>query len=310
LDQLEKGKTDPQMLAVNAIMRKLSPYPKDNVRYVPTLDEATELLKPVTAADVKKLYEEQVGSGAGELVVIGDFDPAATLKDVDAFLKGWKSGVAYKRIDRPYLPTKGEVLAIDTPDKANAIYVTVQTMELKDSDPEYAPIAVGNFLLGEAALASRISNRVRGSGGLSYMAMSQAAAGPLDKAGGFITIAITNPKNIDKVDAMMTDEVGKFLKEGVSASELEEGKKAWLAAQKQQRANDSTLATQLATGLFVGRTMTYYADLEKQVEKLEPGDVKKAFDKHVDPAKAVVIKAGDLKKKDEPEEKKEDKKDK
>ena len=186
----------------------------------------------------------------------------------------------------------------------------MQTIELKDSDPEYAPLAVGNYLLGEAPLASRISNRVRGSGGLSYMAMSQAMAGAVDKAGGFVTIAITNPKNLDKVDAMMTDEVGKFLKEGVSASELEEGKKAWLAAQKQQRANDGTLATQLANGLFVGRTMTYYADLEKQVDKLEPADVKKAFDKHIDPKKMVTIKAGDLKKKDVPEEKKEEKKEK
>lgn len=310
LDGLEKGKTEPQMLAVNALQRKLSPYPKDDVRYVPTLDEATERLKAVTAADVKKLYEGQMGASAGELVVVGDFDPTATLEQVNAFLKGWKSPVAYKRIDRPFLPTKAEVIAIDTPDKANALYVSVQTIELKDSDPEYAGLAVGNYLLGEAPLASRISNRVRGSGGLSYMAMSQAAAGPLDKSGGFVTIAITNPKNLDKVDAMMTDEVGKFLKEGVSASELEEGKKAWLKAKQQERASDGTLATQLATGLFVGRTMTYYSDLEKQVEKLEPADVKKAFDKLIDPKKMVTIKAGDLKKKDEPEEKKEEKKDK
>jgi zinc protease len=308
LDALEKGKTDPQLLAVNALMRKLSPYPKEDVRYMPTVDEAIERVKAVTAADVKKLYEEQLGASAGELVVVGDFDPAATLEQVNAFLKGWKSAVAYKRIERPYLPTKGEVLTIDTPDKENAFYVTVQTMELKDSDPEYAPLAVGNYLLGEAPLASRISNRVRGSGGLSYMAMSQAAAGPLDKSGGFITIAITNPKNLDKVDAMMTDEVGKFIKEGVSASELEDGKKAWLKAKQQERASDGTLAAQLATGLFVGRTMTYYADLERQVEGLEPGDVKKAFDKLIDPKRMVVIKAGDLKKKDAAEEKKDDKK--
>jgi zinc protease len=310
LDEIEKGKAEPQMLAVTALMRKLSPYPKDDVRYIPTLEEAAERVKAVTVADVKKLYDGQMAATAGELVVVGDFDPDATLKQVEPFLKGWKSPVAYKRIDRPYLPSKAEVLSIDTPDKANAFHITVQTMELKDSDPEFASVAVGNYLLGEAPLASRISNRVRGSGGLSYMAMSQAMASPVDKAGGFMTIAITNPKNLDKVDAMMSDEVGKFLKEGVSASELEEGKKAWLKTKQQERADDGTLAGQLATGLFVGRTMTYYADLEKQVERLEPGDIKKAFDKHVDPKKMVTIKAGDLKKKDEPEEKKEEKKDK
>jgi zinc protease len=218
--------------------------------------------------------------------------------------------VEYKRIDRKYQPTKGGVVDINTPDKANAFYLTAQMIEAKDSDPEYAGLMVGNYLLGASPLSSRLSNRVRGKDGLSYMVMSTAAAGPLDKAGVFLTVAITNPKNVDKVDAAMTEEVAKFIKEGVSAAELEDGKKAWLAAQKEGRASDAALANELAGGLFVGRTMTYYSDLEKQVEKLQPADVSKAFEKLVDPKKMVVIKAGDLSKKDDkkPEEKKDDKK--
>ncbi len=307
VDGLEKGKVEPQMLAMVALQRAMNKHPKTDVRYVPTLDEAAERLKAVTVADVAALYAEQVGGAAGELSVVGDFDADAALKGVDTILKGWKAKAEYKRIDRPFTETKGEVVDINTPDKANAFYFAAQMIEAKDSDPEYAGLMVGNYLLGASPLSSRLSNRVRGKDGLSYMVMSQAAAGPLDKAGVFVTIAITNPKNVDKVDAAMTEEVAKFLKEGVSADELEDGKKAWLAAQKQGRATDAALAGQLAGGLFVGRTMTYYSDLEKQVEKLQPADVSKAFGKLVDPKKMVVIKAGDLSKKDEkkPEEKKE-----
>ena len=304
VDALEKGKTEPQALAMNALQRAMSKYPKTDVRYVPTLDESAERLKATTVADVKALYAEQVGGTAGELAVVGDFDADAAVGGVEAVLKGWAAKVPYKRIDRPHQPTKAEQVDINTPDKANAFYIAAHTLEAKDSDPEYAGLVVGNYLLGASPLSSRLSNRVRGKDGLSYMVMSQAAAGPLDKNGVFLTVAITNPKNVGKVDAAMTEEVAKFLKEGVSASELEEGKKAWLAAQKQGRASDAALAGQLAGGLFAGRTMAYYSDLEKQVEGLEPADVAKAFGKLVDPKKMVVIKAGDLSKKDDKEEKK------
>ena len=42
----------------------------------------------------------------------------------------------------------------------------------------------------------------------------------------------------------------------------------------------------------------YYAELEKKVEALQPGDVKRAFDKHIDPKKLVQVQAGDFGKAD------------
>ena len=62
----------------------------------------------------------------------------------------------------------------------------------------------------------------------------------------------------------------------------------------------------MRAGLEAGRTFQYYADQEKQIEKLQPADIKKAFDKHLKPADLVVIQAGDFKK---AEEKKDEKKD-
>jgi zinc protease len=167
-------------------------------------------------------------------------------------------------------------------------------MPLNDSDPDYAALTVGNYLLGSAPLASRLSNRVRGKDGLSYGVMSMVNASPVDKAGMFIIFAITNPKNMGKVDAAIAEEVAKFIKEGVSGSELEEAKKAYIQAEKGGRASDGALARQLSTSLFAGRTFEYYAELERKIEALQPGDVKRAFDKLVEQKKLVVIQAGDF----------------
>jgi len=275
------------------------PFDKGDVRYTPTIEETIERAKTATVADVKALYAEQLGSGAGEIAIVGDFDAEPTLKQLDGMLKGWKAQVPYKRIVRPYKATVGSKEMIDTPDKANAIYLGGLTTELSDTDPEYAALAIGNYLLGEAPLSSRISNRIRGKDGLSYGAGSNISASPIEKSGMLMVYAITNPENLDKVDSAMSEELTKFFKDGVSASELEDAKKAWIASKRGDRTSDSRLAGQLSTALYAKRDMLYYDTLEKSMEKVQPGDVKAAFDKLVAQNRLVIVVAGDMKKKDE-----------
>jgi zinc protease len=54
---------------------------------------------------------------------------------------------------------------------------------------------------------------------------------------------------------------------------------------------------QLSSALFAGRTFSYYSDLEKKIEGLNPGEIQKAYGKILDPKKLVIIQAGDFKKK-------------
>jgi zinc protease len=308
LERLKQGKTEPQMLAATALQRKLSPYPDEDVRYVPTIDESIARTEAVTLAQVKELYETMIGSAAGELAAVGDFDPDAAVKQLDGFLKGWSAKVPYKRIENPFKPTVGGVETILTPDKANAVYVAGIGFPITDSDPDYPALAIGNYVLGEAPLASRLSNRVRGKDGLSYGVMSMVQAAPLDKSGVFVSFAIANPTNLPKVDAAIAEEIKKFLDEGASAAELEEAKKGYLQNRKVTRSNDGGLAGQLASALHAGRTMAYEAEFEKKVSAVQPGDVKAAFNKHLTPKNLIVIHAGDFNKKDAPPEKKDEKK--
>jgi zinc protease len=307
LDRLKQQKTDPQMLAVTALQRRLRPYPPEDVRYTPTVDENIARTEAVTLAQVKELYESMVGSAAGELAAVGDFDPDATVKQLDGFLKGWSARVTYKRVENPPRPTVAGVETILTPDKANAFYVAGIGIPISDSDPDYPALEIGNYVLGAAPLASRLSNRVRGKDGLSYGVMSVVQAPPLDKFGFFIAFAIANPTNLPKVDAAMAEEVKKFLDEGPSATELEEAKKGYLQNRKVARSSDGGLANQLAGALHAGRTMAFEAEFEKKLSAVQPGDVKSAFNKHLTPKNLAIIHAGDFNKKDAPEKKDEKK---
>ncbi|MFL5240959.1 MAG: M16 family metallopeptidase [Gemmataceae bacterium] len=309
-ESLERGKTEPQMLAVQALQRKMMPHDPADVRYVPTIEESISRLDEVTVDKLRKLYTDQGGAQAGELVIIGD-DSETTPMEVQNLLKDWKSSVAYRRIpDVAKTDISGERIVIETPDKANALFVAGHNLPLSDADADYPALKLGNYIFGEAPLASRVSNRVRGKEGLSYGAGAMLMAPPIDKAGRMMLFAICNPKNIDKVDKTIAEELEQMIKTGADETEFSEAKKAYLQSLKASRANDSALAGQLVQDMEANRTYAFHGEQEKKLSNLTLDEVNATFRKYIDPKRLIIIRAGDFKKKPEEQDKKPVKKDK
>src|SRR5262249_23268561 len=158
-----------------------SPYPPDDVRYVPTPEENEKRLEELTLDQVVALYERQLGATSAELGVVGDFDPEPTVALVRELLKGWKSDVPVRRVERaaPSNPA-GSKEDILTPDKANAVFAVGLAFRLKEADPDYAALRLGNFLFGGGSLSSRLGNRIRQREGLSYSVSSALAVSARD----------------------------------------------------------------------------------------------------------------------------------
>jgi zinc protease len=98
LASLERSRTEPDALAARALSRELHPYPKDDIRYVPTIDEEIDRVKNTTCDQVAQLYRGYLGSQTGELTIVGDFDAGACLPVLKAALAGWKAAKPYTRI--------------------------------------------------------------------------------------------------------------------------------------------------------------------------------------------------------------------
>jgi zinc protease len=294
-DQLERASTEPQALAFRAFRRHVNPYSKDDIQYVPTTEEALARLEAVTLDEVQKLYTEQLGAQNGELAVVGDFDPDATLKQVRELLGDWKASVQYRRIPNPAkTDVPGTQQVIETPDKENAVYMSGELLALTDADPDYAALTVGNFLFGGGPLSSRLANRVRQKEGLSYGVGSMFSAAAKDPRGQLIMFAICNPRNINKLDQAVREEFARLLKDGVRKPEVEEAKRSYLEQLKLQWANDGSLASALAEELDNGRTFSHYVALEQKMRSLTPAEVTAAVRKHFDPKRLITVRAGDF----------------
>jgi len=296
LSGLEQGLNDPQALAVRKLRQTVSPFPKDDVRYNPTIEEEIGMVKDTSLSTVNQLYADFIGSQAGEVSVVGDFDPAEIKPLLDDVFAKWQAKNPYKRIPEDAdVSVTGSSVSIETPDKANAFYISSVMFPLKDNDELYPGLVMGNFILGGGSLSSRLGDRVRQKEGLSYGVRSIANAHPIDDRGSLMIYAITNPQNRDKLVSVINEEVTRMLRDGVTEEELARAKDGYLQSLSVSRTDDGYLARMLSSNMFAGRTMKYHADHEQQVRSLGVGDVKTAMDRLVDLSRLTTVTAGDFK---------------
>jgi zinc protease len=290
-------RTDPRALAANRVARALAPYSPSDVRYVPTPEENEKRLEAVTLDQVVALYVKQLGATQGELAIVGDFDPEPTLARVREVLKDWKSDVPVKRIEHVApADVTGLKENILTPDKANAVFEAGLAFRLKETDPDFAALRLGNYIFGGSTLSSRLGDRIREKEGLSYGVTSAFTADPRDPNARFLVNAITNPVNIDRVEKAFREELHEFMANGPSSTELSDAQKAYLESQKVGRTGDAAIAGQIVSNLRLGRTFAYASEQEKRIAALTPEDVRAAFRKHIEPQKLVIVRAGDFQK--------------
>lgn len=294
--ELEEQSTEPQALAPRFVSQKLNPFPVGDVRYQPNLVDELKLIQKLDLAAVKKIYDEFLSAQAGELVLVGDFDEDAATKAFTKALGGWKSKQPYERIVRTVdQQPKPETVRLKTPDKANAMYFAGLLLHLRDDNPDYPALVVGNEILGGSGFASRLMSRIREKEGLSYGVGSAFRSNPLDPRSTFSFYAISNPENVEKVVKLTSEEIDILRKDGVTESELADAKEGWIKGQEADRGDDQKLAAVLSNALFAGRTLKFQADVEAKIRTLKREDIAAAIRKYVDGTKLVNAIAGDLK---------------
>ncbi|MCA9081362.1 MAG: insulinase family protein, partial [Planctomycetaceae bacterium] len=270
-------------------------YPADDVRYVASVEEQIENWKKVQLADVQKVYTDFLGGQHGELAIVGDFDPATARTWIESVTKGWKASQSYAHIPRSGdLAVTASREAINIPDKENATYLAGSVFALKDSDPDYVPLMIGNYVLGSSGLSSRLGDRIRQQEGLSYGVGSFLTASSEDPRTSFLMYAITNPDNMAKVETCMKEEVQRLIDDGITADELALAQKGYLERQTVDRSDDGELTRILCRTLELDRDMTFFRKQETAVANLTLADVSAALKKYISLDRIVVVAAGDF----------------
>jgi len=294
LSAIEQQRSEPQSLAGTAFGRHLNPYPKGDVRYVPTLDEQLADIKAVTLDDAKKFYADFYGASEAQLAIVGDFDDKQIAPLATELFGNWKSPRPFARVASVYNDVPALNQKFEAPDKANSFFIAGLNLNVRDDDQDYPALILGNYMLGGGFLNSRLATRIRQKEGLSYGVGSNLSASALDKTGTFTSFAIYAPQNVAKLEAAFKEEIARALKDGFTADEVAAAKSGYLQSRQVNRAQDAGLTRTLASYLFLNRTLAWDADFEKHVADLTPEQIVAAMRKHIDPSKITIIEAGDF----------------
>ena len=295
LARAESSRKEPGALAPLALRKHLIRYPAGDPRAVSTLEEDIANTQKLALADVKNFYTDFFGASNAEIVVVGDFDPAEIRKVAEEELGNWKSPAPYALVLRKRDNVQAANQMIETPDKANAVFMGGFVVEMNQDHPDYPAMMFANQMFG-GDLKSRLWRRIREKEGFSYGVGSAFIASVRSNFSQFMVQATCLPANILKVEAAFKDELAMLRKDGFTEEEVATAKKTYLEQRALGRAQDANLARMLATHAQFGWTMSHEAELEQNVAALTVAQLNAAVNKYLDPAAVSYFKAGDFKK--------------
>jgi len=294
LSGLEQQRSDPNSLAQIALQRHMNPVAPGHPGYTETVDEAVAAMESVTLADAQAFYDDFYGPQLGTLGLVGDFDEAEMRAVIEEAFGDWESPHAATRIATNFHDPPSVHLQLETPDKANAIFIAQQNLSLRDDNPDYAALILGGYMIGGGLMNSRLAKRIRQQDGLSYGVGGGINGHPIDESGSFLAFAIHAPENAEPLEAAFREEMQKVLDDGFSDDELEVAKQGYLQSRQLSRAQDPSLVSVLTQGLYFDRDLSWDAGLEDRIQAVTVEEVNAAVRRYLDLSKMTIVKAGDF----------------
>jgi zinc protease len=296
LASIELSKSDPSARAGQRMSRHFNAHPKGHPAYVASTEEQEAYVKAFTRDNLAKAYADFAGASAGEIVIVGDFDPKEIMAALGKAFANWPSKAPYTRIPQRLVQPAAINEWIDTPDKENAVIQMRAAFALKRDDPDYPALWVANEIMGSGAIDSRLMARLRGSDGLTYGIGSTFAVGIHEAVASWGVNGIAAPQNVAKAEAAILEEIAKARDKGFTAEEVARIKSGVRASYDQDYATDGSVASMWIDRLDRGLKFADYEAFIARVQAVTPEQARDAFRKYVDPSKLSIVKAGDKKK--------------
>jgi zinc protease len=298
LASIEAQRKEPAAVAGVAIGRHGNPYPRGDLRYVPTFDERVQEVQQVGIDDVRAFHRRFVSAAYGEFGAAGDLDAAAVRRSLESAFGDWRAPAAgalsYVRVPRPLVPVPPARFVLPTPDKANANLIAMLAMPLTDLHADYPALTLANHMFGFGD-AGRLWRLIREQQGLSYDVRTIVDWNQFEPNSRWAASAIFAPQNQAKVEQSLQDALARSLKEGFTQQELDQARSGLLSLRRLSRAQDEVIASQLAGNLHLGRDFMVSQRVDDAIEQLTLEQVNAAWRRYVDPSKLVYAWAGDFK---------------
>ncbi len=264
LNDIERDKDSPNNRAVKALWQDLFA----GTEYAWSFEEASELVRAVTLADLKAKHREFISPDRMILALVGDVDAQAVKTLLQKLTAGWQisKDKTVRVIPKPKLETDLELKIPMFRDQAVLLFGRGSKLDF------FHPDSLGMDLLSKIvfeSLGSRVF-QLRERSGLFYTSSGCFASGRgLGKGIDFVRVLL-NPENVDRTAALLGEVLAEVHQNGVTQEELDSAKQMALQSLISFASSSSALASTMAGLAILGAGFDYY---EKAWNKVQAFDL-------------------------------------
>ncbi len=237
--------------------------------------------------DLLAYHQLYVRPNLALLVVVGDFDGAMLMSDIEAQFRTWEKAEAPARPGPP-LPgfEANRIRLLDKPEVTQT-ELRIGFEGVTRGDPDFITLQVMNYILGGGGFSSRMVANARARGGLTYSASTAFDAG-LDK-GGFFLSTFTKNESVGAMIELCRSTIRDYQTEGPTPKEVEDAKRFFVGAMPFAVQSAEGLAAQWAAVDLYGLGTDYFDRYAERVRAVTPADVKQAAASHLRADRLAIV---------------------
>lgn len=250
-----------------------------------------ETIKAITREDLVEFHRSFFGPRGMVIAIVGGIEPKKAIAEVRRVFEGWQ---VKGQKEAPGLP---ELKRLDETVKRHHVIagksqsdIVIGTVGPRRKDPEFLAATLGNSVLGQFGMMGRIGDVVREKSGLAYYAYSSLSAGI--GPGTWSVSAGVNPANVKKAGDLILKELTRFVKAGVTETELADSKANFIGRLPLSLESNGGVANALLNIERHDLGLDYYQRYAERVNAVTTKAVLEAARKFIDPQRLAVSTAG------------------
>jgi zinc protease len=289
ISQIRQQEANPNAIAQNNY--NLLIYGKDNIRSRNILG-TIESVNSITLDDLKAFYAKNISPTVARMHVVGALDKPAVIKPLSGLNKNWKGKkVEIPVYKTPPAPAKSVVYFYDVPDAKQSV-IRFGYPALAQTDKDFYPATVMNYILGGGGFASQLTQQLREGKGYTYGINSNFSG---TKSPGAFTISSGVRSNVTFESAQLIKEILENYPKNYSANDLETTKSFLIKSNARAFETAFAKLNMLDNISKYGWKYDYVKDREAIVKAMTVEQIKSLSEKYLDTDKMIWLVVGDAK---------------
>jgi zinc protease len=289
ISQIRQQEANPNSIAQNSFNELI--YGKDNIRSRNILG-TVESVNAITLDDLKAYYAKNISPSVARMHVIGALDKATIAKSLSGINNDWKAKtVVIPDYKTPSAPVSSKVYFYDVPDAKQSV-IRFGYPALAQTDKDFYPAIVMNYILGGGGFASQLTQALREGKGYTYGINSSFSG---TKAPGAFVVASGVRTNVTLESAQLVKEILGNYGKNYSDKDLETTKGFLIKSNARAFETAGAKMNMLENVSKYSFKTDYIKERETIVKAMTVAQIKDLSGKYLDPNKMIWLVVGDAK---------------